>query len=281
MHGNFIEQTTTTTGTLNLTLSTVSGYGAFSDRFAESERFKYSILDSARLPLEAGIGYLSSGDLVREVIETTISSGTYDGSAPSALSLPAGTKIVICTGTGGSVLAAVPGIWSATQKSYGDAHICVGAGTVALTADRAYAVPFVAQVDGEIDAVQFRVTTAGAAGKLAKVSVWSVGANGLPGVKLAESSTIAVDSTGIKTGTFTRFRPPPRFFAALVCDGAPVVQSFAGGVLGSNAMGMDSSLIPIAFIHHVGATSTTFPTTWTAVANLSNASRPQLAVRVV
>lgn len=281
MLGNWIRQTTTTTGTGNLTLSTVSGYAAFSDYFASSHRFKYVILDdSTGAPIEAGMGYLSAGALVREVIESTMVSGVLDISTPAAVTLAAGTKRVICADTMSTVQRPAAGVWSATHKAYGDAGTIGSAGTLALTGDRAYAVPFAAGVDAEIDALIFRVTSAAVAGKLAKVAVWSYGADGLPGVSLAESATIAVDATGIKTGTFTAFRPPSRFFACIVSDGAPTIQTFSTTV-GTHVMGADSVLIPYSFIYHTGATSTTFPATWTPVGVLANAARPQLMARCV
>lgn len=281
MLGNWIRQTTTTTGTGNLTLSTVSGYAAFSDYFAASTRFKYQILDdSTGAPIESGIGYLSGGALVREKIESTMVSGVLDISTPSAVTLGAGTKRVICGDTMSTVQRTAPGIWSATHKAYGDIGSFSAASSVAMVADRAYAVPFAAGVDAEIDALIFRVTTAAAAGKVAKVAIWSYGADGLPGVSLAESSTIAVDSTGIKTATFTAFRPPSRFFACIVSDGAPTVQGWSI-INGTDAMGTDSVLIPYSYIYHVGAASTTFPTTWTPVGVLCNVARPQLMARCV
>lgn len=281
MLGTWIRQTTTTTGTGNLTLSSVSGYPTFSTQFATNQRFKYVILDdSTGAPIEAGIGYLNSTpELVRERIEATMVSGTFDGSTPSAVSLASGTKRVICTGTAGGLQIMAPGVWQDTNKVYGDSGIINAVGTLATTADRAYAVRMTHAVDSEIDAIMFRVTTAAAAGKLAKVAVFSMGADGLPGVSLAESSSIAVDSTGVKTGTFTAFRPPAEYFACFLSDGTPTIQSAANGMLARNAMGMDGSLSSTKFVHHVGATSLTFPTTWTAVRNASNAPTPQLVAR--
>lgn len=279
--GNWIRQTTTTTGTGNLTLSTVSGYAAFSDYFASSTRFKYQILDdSTGAPIESGIGYLSGGALVREKIESTMVSGVLDISTPSAVTLGAGTKRVICADTMSTVQRVAPGVWAASYKTYGDMGNIGSASNLTVTADRAYAVPFAAGVDAEIDALIFRVTTAAVAGKLAKVAIWSYGTDGLPGVSLAESATIAVDSTGIKTGTFTAFRPPSRFFACFVSDGAPIIQGF-NTIIGTDCMGTDSVLIPHAYIYHTGATSTTFPSTWTPVGALSNVARPQLMARCV
>lgn len=282
MLGNWIRQTTTTTGTGNLTLATVSGYAAFSDYFASSERFKYAILDdSTGAPIEAGIGYLSGGALVREVIESTMVSGVLDRSNPSAVTVGAGTKRVVCTSTSGTTVVPAPGTWGGgTHKGYGALHTAGSASSLTMVIDRAYAIPFAAAVDSEIDAVLFRQTTAGAAGKLYKVGIFSMGADGLPGVNLAESATIAADgANGVKTGTFTRFRPPPRFFACIVCDGVPVIQAY-GTTLAGNSMGHDASLIPYGYIYHVGATALTFPAPWTPVGAISNAAAPQLVCRV-
>ncbi len=281
MLGTWIRQTTTTTGTGNLTLSSVSGYPTFSSQFATSQRFKYVILDdSTGAPIEAGVGYINGTPaLVRERIEATMVSGTFDGLTPSAVSLASGTKRVICTGTAGSFPTTIPGVWANSNKLYGDAGINSAGTTITMTADRAYAIRMNHLVDSEIDALVFRVGTAAVAGKVAKVAVWSIGADGLPGVSLAESSTIAVDSTGNKVCTFTAFRPPAQYFACIVSDGAPVVTGYGNGLIGANALGSDGSLGPCKFIHHVGASSTTFPSTWTAVHNASNTSTIQLMAR--
>lgn len=283
MHGNNILQTTTTNGTGSLTLASETGFATFASQFAVGEVFKYIIRDATTAGMiETGLGSIDgSGLLVRSVVHATMDSGTYDGTAPTAISLPAGTKQVLCGGTAHSVLAAAPGVWASSRKGYGDMHLAAGAGTLVLTADRAYALPFVAAVDADIDALLCRITSVSGAGLFVKGAIYSVGADGLPGVKLAESGNVAADVTGIRELTFTRFRPPPRFFACLLSNGAPTVQAFAAGVACSNALGFDSSLIPIAFIHHVGAASLTFPSTWTPVGNLSNAARPQLVARCV
>lgn len=280
MLGNWIKQTSTTTGTGALTLAPVSGFPGFSSQFAESERFCYAIIDdSTGGPIERGIGYLDgSGNLVRERPMATFVSGTYTGANASAVDLPAGTKRVVCTEGAQTALTTNQNLWSgATNTGYGDALLIVGAaGTLAMTADRALAIPFVAAADADITSVKFSVTTAGGAGTEARIAIYTVGPDGLPGVKLAESSPVLVDSTGVKTATITRMRPPPRFFVCIVTNGAPTLRSFVGGIAMWNAMGFDSVLVPIAYIHHVGATGLAFPATWTPVINLANVARPVL-----
>lgn len=284
MLGNWINQTTTTTGTGALTLAAVSGYPPASSQFATNERFQYAILDDATgAPLERGIGYLDgSGNLVREKPLSVMAGGTYSGVNPSAVTLAAGTKRVICTGGAEAVVGTVPGMWAPGTgfRAYGDVHISVSPSNTAMVADRAYILPFMAAVDADIDAVLLRVTTAGAASTQAIAAIYSVGLDGLPGVKLAESVAVAVDSIGIKALTFSRMRPPPRFFVALVSNGAPTIQMQASQACNSWPMGFDGSLIPITFIHHVGAASLTFPTSWTPVQNVAGTARPMLAARL-
>jgi hypothetical protein len=282
MLGNWIRQTTTTTGTGNLALATVTGYAAFTDYFAAAERFEYAILDDATgLPIETGLGYLDTGALVREVIEATIVSGTVDRTNPSAVSLAAGTKRVICTGTASSLLTSAPLAWTgATYKGYGDCHLMPSASTGVMVADQAYVIPFERAVAADIDAVLIRVMTAGASGKLAKAAVFAYAANGGPGAVLATSSSELVDSTGIKALTFSRFTPPARFFVGLVCDGTPTIQTYAGGTLATFSLGFSGTLTPHAFFTHPGATSLTFPTSWSLSGVTGTTARPQCVVRI-
>lgn len=283
MLGNWIKQTTTTTGAGDLTLAAVSGYPTASSQFAVGERLSYVILDDATgLPIEGGIGSLdASGHLVRETVRRTYSGGSYTGANPTAVSLPAGTKSVICAASSLSALAARPGAWANSVKGYGDANAITASGTITLTADRAYAVQFLAAVDSEVDAIAFRVTTAGAAGKLAKAAIFSIGNDGLPGVNLAESGTVAVDSTGLKLATFSRFSPPPTYFACLLSDGAPIISASPAGINCAQTMGVDGSMVMASGIYHVGATGLSFPATWTPTAILFNGQRPLLLARCV
>lgn len=282
MLGNWIKQSTTTTGTGNLTLSSVTGYPTVNSQFAQTELANYTILDSNNLPIEMGRGYLNStGDWVRAYVTATYVSSVYVESNATAADLPAGTKYLIVSLNSNTCLTSKPALYNSGLKVYAETALFSGSGTLTLVADRAYVVPMNAAVDSEIDAVVFRVSTAGAAGKLARCAVYAYDSNGLPGAQLALGSTVAIDSTGNKLSTFTRFRPPPNFFVALVCEATPNIVGYAGGILGSMAMGSDASLSLTSFIHHNSATGLTFPTTWTPVVNASNAIRPTLMVRCV
>src|SRR4051812_15492834 len=116
--GNWIRQTTTTTGTGNLTLSTASGWAPFSSQFSTGadgvgDNFYYVVLDdSTGAPYEAGIGRMSDATtLVRVRILASMPSGTYSA-ANSAMTLAAGTKRVVCADLGSIRRMSIPGVRS-------------------------------------------------------------------------------------------------------------------------------------------------------------------------
>lgn len=286
MHGNAIEETTATTGTIPLVLTAVSGRVRFSQKFATNVRFAYGIKDQATDAfIECGMGYLNgSGELVRERIEGTLVSGTYDETTPAAVSLPAGTKIVVCAMSASSSQSTAAGAYelSGGFRGYGDC-ISVQPGTTSnlgLINQRAYATPFIAQSANEIDALVVRVTAAGTSGSLIRGAIYSIGSNGLPGVQLALSGTVAGDTTGQKFLTFTAFRPPPRFFGCLISTNAPSVYATSGG-LNSNPMGFFASQEAAAYLFLAGS-GTTFPSSWAgASADVLGGLKPFLGVRCI
>lgn len=279
MLGNWIKQSTTGTGTGNLSLSAVTGHPTFADEFTGSTRFAYTITDADGLPIERGVGYLSGGALVRERVRATYASGVYTGANAAAVSLPTGTKYVICSPGDTTLLGAAPGMWAGSFRGYGDLNVVTSGSTPTLTANRVYLLPFAATVDADIDAVMFRVGTAGAASTQAKVCVFSMGIDGLPGAALADS-TIAVDSTGNKQATFSRIRPPARFFVGILSNGTPAIEGSGNGLLNCFSMGLGVALNPSPMLTQDGATGLTFPTSWAPTWQSSNVARPSLFVRV-
>ena len=282
MLGTWIYQTTTTTGTGNLTLASVSGYPEFSTQFSSGQRFQYQILDdSTGAPIESGIGYLSSGALVRERIECTMVSGTFDNTTPTAVSLAAGTKRVICSVSAASVSSSAVGTYNAGAKGFGDSTMVFGAGgTYNVTSGRGYAFPFSLVSAQEIDAVFCRVTQTGAAGTVFRGAIYSIGADGLPDVQLALGATVAVDTTGQKFSTFTAFRPPQRFFAAVISDGAPGFFSTTVGRADSS-LGFLTDHSPVGTVFKNGGGGTTFPTSWASPTGIEvvYSHRPIVVVR--
>lgn len=280
MLGNWIVQTTTTTGAGNLSLAPVTGYPPLSSQFAVGELLSYVILDDATgAPIERGLGRRDgSGNLVRTKPLASMVSGTYDGADVPAVSLDAGVKRVICS-AGPNTDFAVPGVFSGGGPvGYGDANPAGSVAHLSLVANTVYVLPFVHAVDADVTAFSFRMAgTTGSVGTLAKVAAYSIGLDGLPDVKLVESSTVAVDSTGSKTAAITRFRPPPRYLVALLTNGTPQVQGVSGSIgLMNQGMGFTSIFIPIVHLTHAGATGLTFPTTWALTGVVASVTRPQV-----
>lgn len=87
-----VQDTTTTTGTGNITLSGTapSGKVDFNTAFGTQQRFFYTIQGQSGSEWETGEGYLSaSTTLVRDIVRASSNSG-------SAVNFSAGTKDVFC-----------------------------------------------------------------------------------------------------------------------------------------------------------------------------------------
>ena len=139
------KESTTTTGTGNLTVAQVTGFPRISEvgfTHSNGRRFFYSIVDSNYAPIEHGIGYLTTdaNTLVRAKILATYASATYDDTAPTAVSLASGTKYVLLT-NGPSTIRANPRIWDDNSRiavcsglfTSGDTSVsCVGVNTLEL-----------------------------------------------------------------------------------------------------------------------------------------------------
>lgn len=86
-----VKDTTTTTGTGNVTLSGTAptGFQNFNAAFGTQVRFPY-VIDGGTGEWEVGLGYLSaSTTLVREVVQSSSNAG-------AAVNFSAGTKDVFC-----------------------------------------------------------------------------------------------------------------------------------------------------------------------------------------
>lgn len=91
-----VKETTTTTGTGNLTLAgAVAGFITFNSFFGTNTRFYYALIDANGTAWEVGRGYLSaSTTLVRETVQKSTNSN-------NAISLSSGTHSVFCSSTEG------------------------------------------------------------------------------------------------------------------------------------------------------------------------------------
>lgn len=197
MFAEFIKQTTTTATNGNITLAAVAGFPTFADMFIINEPISFSVLDDATgAPLEACHGHLSdSTTLVIDRVVTSFTGGTVNQTNPTALTLPAGTKRVICTPNGGSFVASpvnIPRIGTDLALLYPDGqNIGIGGhGSAVMTPNIVYYVPITIKSSQLIDRVYFRLYAV-VAGSTAKAGIYTAGADGKPGIKLIESAAIS------------------------------------------------------------------------------------------
>lgn len=250
MLGNWIKQTTTSTGTGNLTLAAVSGFPTYANQFSVGEHFHYSILNDADgTPIESGIGHLSdSTTLVRDKVLATFVSGAYDDNDPTAAALGAGTKRVICAAEQGAIRT---NLLTSTNKTsiYPTGHIIpASSGTAGMFLDIVVYIPLIINTLRTIDAIVFRVSTAGGPGSVSKVGIYSAGLDGKPKSKIDESASIDTTTTGEKVAALTkrRYKTGLHFIAYTCSVAAPTCNSpstsgiseallYGGGVMPSDA----------------------------------------------
>ena len=229
MLGNAVKQTTATTGTGALTLSTSAGSPAFSDAFVLNQLFAYSLLDSSGLLIETGLGYLSSTTvLVRAKISSTLVAGAYNKSNPTAATL-AGTTTIIATPTAStlpSVLPTVDGQIAGLNRWVTSAGRTMGQSPQALSALTVYYLPIQIRTGAPVVSLSINVITAIAA-SVARAGIYSVNEKGYIGALLATTGDLDSTTTGIKTGTVTQLAlPPGDYWQAVVSSGGITVTSY-------------------------------------------------------
>lgn len=258
MLSNAIVETTTTTGTGDLTTSAVTGRPRFTDKFtanateASADHFYYAILTQDSTPqfIESGIGYMSAtGTLKRAAVLSTYASSTYTDQGASAVSLAAGTKNVICTGEAGAAGGlAIPGIdtTDSCSRFLISAHIAptVVSTSVAMVVNRVWCVPFLLASPRAVDAIWFR--TSGATSGNVRAGIYTVNRDGSGGRKLAGSTADQAVVPGtfytITTGLPLRL-PPGWYYLAMVSDATVSINIVGAATVTSSPLGYSQTSI--------------------------------------
>lgn len=212
----YVAETTTTTGSGNLTLAGAidSDHQTFNTAFGTDRRFYYYILDTTNNAREHGVGYLStSTTLVREVV-------IYSTNSNAVVTLSSGTKTVLCDASnamsaiGTSVLGGQAYVKSAhwTRESPGG---------YALAANRLHYVPFLLLKPLLCDGIGCEVTTS-AASSTVHLALYDMDGSANPQKKIVGTSTgIDSSTTGVKVETFsTTLIPAGLYWFAHWSDGA-------------------------------------------------------------
>ncbi len=207
--GNWVKQTTTTTGTGNLTLSSVSGYPTANDVFGLEVTFPYTIWDSTGAPIECGTGHLStSSTLVRDFVRATYSGGTYTSvnSTTGQVSLASSTYTVGCSVDDSSLYIEPSRTFSrvhgTTNARIHSPRNITSRNATTITwnnANRLYAYPIYIAERGPFDAFVVRCSTAAGA---SDIGLYDVGIDGLPGNLVVSTTAVSFAGT-MNYATFT------------------------------------------------------------------------------
>jgi hypothetical protein len=192
MRGNGIEHTTTSTGTGALSLSAASGKPAYDDVFGTTgtRLVSYTVLDSADVPIEGGIGTitLSTLSLARTKIDWTWDGTTYTNNG-AALSLASGTKKVICSLYSDGFLPALPFVATSIGDNLGASPLYVSGTNVAanFTNQRVEYFPVFIMRPGNVTKASVRITAAYTGGSSSlNIALYEVASDGRPGVRIAD-----------------------------------------------------------------------------------------------
>lgn len=235
MLANRVQETTTTTGTGNITLAgAATNLRTFTSQFAANQRFRYFIDDDAG-GFEHGIGYLSaSTTLVRETV--------IDSSNSNALvNFGAGTKQVYVSQSSNVSMPSFGTVPANTYHLNENTIYMRNAATLGVTTNTSLWQSALWTKTNRILSVSVFVSTAnGTKGRIALAR----DVNGRPDTTLLEESAdLDTSTTGLKE--FTLSAPLSiygRFWAGFIADGGPSLQAEDSFRCMSNTpLGIDSS----------------------------------------
>lgn len=229
-----VAETTTTTGTGDVTLTgrTGEGWRTFNGAYGTggTDLFHYWIRHRTALEWEFGSGHLSAATTL--VRDTVIRSSNSD----AAVSFAAGTKDVYCDTASGPAAFSRLKVGATVYNSLPGVSPVTGAPVqvAALAAGTTYYMPIRIEDAGAgpvLDSLTVEVTTAGGAGTLARIGICVASPDLAPGALIFGSAALAVDSTGLKTaGSIATRLTPGYYHLILVSDGTPSVRVIRGSL---------------------------------------------------
>jgi len=244
MFGNRIKETTTTTGTGNLTLAgAATNYRTFNTEYGTNRNFPYVIIDDTNNVWETGYGYLSgSTTLVRDFITDNSSGGS------TALSLSAGTKDVVTGLTSHMRSGAIPGCVNLSTRGAMSAHMNQYSNTTTSSGTNKLVIaPYLAPVTMDSDSIRAEVTaTTASASDTFRFGIYQWMDDATIGTLIAETADVDLSTTGTKTPSFSS---SVKIYAgewyALVMGGdvSITMRAHGSGGGGITPLGMDTTNI--------------------------------------
>jgi hypothetical protein len=205
MRGNGIEHTTTG-GAGDLTLAAVTGKPTYASVFGStgSRLVEYTVLDSANVPVEGGMGVVNLSTLVltRTRAEWTWSGTTYNAN-PSGPSAIASGSQVICAPQAGMDLLTIPGRPTATFSGIHQPANFVSGGNWGysgnLASNYVFFTPYLWAVRKPVSTFYMHTHTLGASGCRTRYALYEMlPTTGLPGRLVLEGA--AEDTTDASNG---------------------------------------------------------------------------------
>ena len=205
MIGDWVKETTTTTGTGTITLAgPATGFCSFSDLWADGFVVRYAILDANGTSRESGWGTLggSGTTLTRDVIIETLVGGTYDASSPAAITLTTGTHTVGIAADAQAFMPAPMGRAEDTRIFAMNLTNNLGNKFLTCFADRQYGSPFMLTQTTEVSdlglfintGVDASTTTIGISQMVAGESLSSYIASGTISTTTTQTGTVQTTS---------------------------------------------------------------------------------------
>lgn len=230
-----VQETTTTTGTGNITLAGASEDGkTFTSEFSTNQRLSYYIDDRAG-NWEHGVGYLSGATtLVREIL--------IDSSTGSPINFAAGTKQVF-NGKSAGIYPSL-GVEIAANNQLISSHIINSTSSTGLVANRVYYMPFIIDKEWTIDEIGVAISVASGTGadKL-HVALYLTTGNNYPGDKLVAGDDLDPSVTGFQTASFTAIKlKPAKYFVGIWSNVTPTLRGAAFAALEPSDMGFSSAV---------------------------------------
>lgn len=231
-----------------ITLSSSTGFARFSaiPNIKTNEHFVVEINQGN--DREVGLWkYVGSNTLERVAVWHKLVSGTFTAGGTTGLDLTGASATV--TLTNAAVVQGAPSYYTGAVQPMALRHSYRSLSTLAVTANRVYAIPI--KIDAPIaltDALLEVTTNAG--GSTASIGIYTCGADGGPGVRLGQAAAFATTANQIYAPALdeTVYCSPGEYWGLLICSHAITVRAFAAGVpivgrLGNNTTAAGTGLV--------------------------------------
>lgn len=230
MLGNWIKQNgaVAAAGTGPITVSSITGFPKFYDRFGLNRPFQYVVLNADGTPVASEIGYLSDAATLVRSKALEVASDPSNG-APGLSSL-SGSYLIESGGDAGLISATMPAVYAsgagvvkrvACQPVVNLASLS----TLTMVAGTQYFFPVYVDVFGAVSALMLDVSTA-VAGSTVRAGLYTIGADGSPGNLIADTGDMSsATATGISASVGPLSLAPGWYWGCVTASAAIAIRT--------------------------------------------------------